>query len=1025
MKRAAYKKDYPAQGFDSRFRRSLWSGIVLINATLLLVGIWVLRDRTMAAEEQANRQAENYARILDGSIAGTFQKIDLALATVVDEVESEAREGTNRDDRLLDLLSMLGKHVPETLGLRVSDADGRIRHVAASPSAPPPRVPVDISDRPHFLNLKLAGPNAGLFVSEPVLGKISNQLIIALARRHNKPDGSFGGIVYAAIPVSYFVDRLSQLDLGPRGNSGLWTRTTLIARYAKADPNGARSGATTPSQRLGELLASGVGEAKYRAVSGIDGIERNYQFRKLGDYPIHLVIGLARDDYMEEMRRELLTPMSIVLAMMIGTVLLAWQLNRSWDRQARTQRRMSQLNGALRQQHQETEAAKQRSELILGAAGDGICGIDLEGRITFINPAARSMFGWESDEGVGLSLHEATHHHRPDGSAYPLDECPIRATLSDGIPRTVDDDVYWRKDGSSFPVEYTVSSLRVKGKAIGAVNVFRDISERLRTERELKEHRNNLAALVAARTAALQETEAKASMILNSSADGLYGIDPEGIIRFANPAACAILGYADPEQMIGRPAHALLHHSHRDGSHYSPDDCPSYRSLRTGAEVRVTDEVYWRADGKAIPVIYATHPMTKDGEIVGAVTSFIDASQQQATNEARERALRAAEQLARTRSEFIANMSHEIRTPLNGVMGFAAIGMRHVDNPVKAADAFAKINASGKRLLGVINDILDFSKIEAGKMQVHSSRFDIPTIVRQSVELLEDRIHAKGLSLTVTLAADLPAACLGDEMRIRQVLLNVLTNAVKFTESGSITLSVGQENGQLVFTTLDTGIGMSREQLANLFTPFYQADSSSSRKYGGTGLGLVISQRLLELMGGDISIDSTLGQGTRATFRIPLMQPDDLTSESPRQPEGAMAADTQALAGLSILAVDDESINRLVLEEILSVAGARVTLAEGGQEAVDCVRQAGPRGFDLILMDLQMPGLGGYAATEIIRQLAPDIPVIAQTAHAFAVERERCLAAGMKAHLAKPFDPEELIDIVRQFAARPASANDA
>ncbi len=1012
MKRATYRKDYPAPGFDSRFRRSLWIGIVLINATLLLFGIWVLRDRTLAAEDQANRQAENYARILDGSITGTFQKIDLALATVVDEVEREAREGVIGSERLHDFLGAQGKHLPETLGLRVSDAAGRIRYAAAGPSSPTPRAPVDISDRPHFLNLRDAGPGAGLFVSEPVLSKISNQLIIALARRHNKPDGSFGGIVYAAVPVSYFVDRLSQLDLGERGNSGLWTRSTLIARYAKADPDGARSGATTPSQRLGELLASGIGEAKYRAVSGIDGIDRNYQFRRLDGYPIYLVIGLARDDYMEEMHRELLTPMSIVLALMIGTLLLAWQLNRSWQRQARTQMRLSQLNGALRQQHQETAAAKQRSELILGAAGDGICGIDLEGRITFINPAARSMFGWDADEGVGLSLHDATHHHHPDGSPYPLDDCPLRATLSDGTARTIDEDVYWRKDGSSFPVEYTVSALRVKGRAIGAVNVFRDISERLRTERELEEHRNNLAALVSARTSALLETEAKASMILNSSADGLYGIDREGVIRFANPAACAILGYADPAQMIGRSAHALLHHSHHDGSHYSPDDCPSYRSLRTGAEVRVTDEVYWRADGKPIPVIYATHPMTKDGEIVGAVTSFIDASQQQATNEARERALRAAEQLARTRSEFIANMSHEIRTPLNGVMGFAAIGMRHADNPAKARDAFAKIDASGKRLLGVINDILDFSKIEAGKMQVSSTRFDIHTLVRHTVELLEDRMHAKGLSLQLDLAADLPDACMGDEMRIRQVLLNVLSNAVKFTESGGVTLSIVRENGTLVFTTVDTGIGMSKEQIADLFTPFYQADSSSSRKYGGTGLGLVISQRLLGLMGGDITVDSVLGQGTRVVFRVPLTLPDSPPTDSPTQSESATTIDARALAGLSILAVDDESINRMVLEEILSAAGARVTLAEGGQEAVDCVRQG--EGFDLILMDLQMPGLGGYAATEIIHRIAPGIPVVAQTAHAFAAERERCLAAGMKAHVTKPFDPEALIDIVRQ-----------
>ena len=1022
MKRTDYKTAYPTPGFDSRFRHSLWVGIVLINAVLLLFGVWVLRDRTAAVEDQADRQAENYARILEGNIAGTFQKVDLALATVVDEVEHEAREGAIRRDRLLEFLSRQDRHAPETLGLRVSDAEGWIQYSAANPSPSEPWKPVDIRDRPHFVKLRDAPPESGLYISEPVHSKISNQLIIALARRHNKPDGSFGGIVYAAVPITYFVERLSQLDLGNRGNSGLWTRTTLIARYAKTDPSGAHSGASTPSPQLRELLASGLTDVQYRAVSGIDGIDRNYRFRKLSGYPIYLVVGLARDDYMAQMYRELLTPMSIVLILMIGTLLLAWQLNRSWYRLARTQARLSQLNGALREQHQETEEAKRQSELILSAAGDGICGIDQEGLVTFINPAARAMFGWEAEEGIGISLHEATHHRHPDGSPYPAADCPIRATLTDGTPRTIDEDVYWRKDGSSFPVEYTVSPLRVKGRVIGAVNVFRDISERQHAEKELEEHRNNLASLVAARTSALLETEARASMILNSSADGLYGIDQKGIIRFANPAASTILGYDRPEQLIGQSAHTLLHHSHHDGKPYSPDDCPSYRSLRTGAEVRVTDEVYWRADGKPIPVIYATHPMTQDGVIVGAVTSFIDASEQQAANEARERALQAAERLARTRSEFIANMSHEIRTPLNGVMGFASIGQRHADNPEKARDAFTKIHASGQRLLAVINDILDFSKIEAGKMQVSLACFDVHKVVRDTVDLLEDRIHAKGLTMQVDMAADLPTSCMGDEMRIGQVLLNVLSNAVKFTESGSITLSVSHENGQLVFSTTDTGIGMSDAQVADLFTPFYQADSSASRKFGGTGLGLVISQRLLQLMGGDIRIDSVLGQGSRVVFRIPLTFAEDSQPTATSNDDTAPPAEQQPLAGLSVLAVDDEPINRMVLEEILSAAGARVTLAEGGQEAVDCVVKAGPTGYDLILMDLQMPGLGGYEATGIIRRMAPAIPIIAQTAHAFAAERERCLAAGMKAHVTKPFEPEALVEIVRLFAVRHPTA---
>lgn len=1015
MSNTVREMDKPSQGIKKRFQRSLWVGVVLINAAVILLGLWLYRDRSEATAEQIHLLTSNYAQILDGNLAGTFEKIDLALTTVVDEVEQQERDGGIRAQRLLDFLKRQDSYVPETLGLRVSDADGWIQYSAVRSSTSEPWKPVDIRDRPHFLALRDGPPDSGLYISKPVVSKISQKPIIALARRHNKPDGSFGGIVYAAVPISYFVSKLSQLDLGKRGNSGLWLSTTLIARYSPADSAGASSGAKTPSKELQNLIASGKTDAQYHTVSRIDGIERDYHFRKISRYPLYLVVGIAGEDYQNQLRQELLTRFLIISVLMLGTVALAWQLHRNWLRLSGAQQKLAELNDALLAQHAETEQAKQRSEMILSAAGEGICGVDRNGKIIFINPSARAMFGWTADKGIGIDLHEATHHHHEDGSLFTSDNCPIKATLNDGLQRKIEEDTFWREDGTAFPVSYTIAPLTAEGRIIGAVNIFHDISERKETERELEAHRNNLEALVAARTSALMETEARASMILNSSADGLYGIDQRGIILFANAAACHILGYQSPEQLIGQSAHQLFHHSHADGSVYAPGHCPSYRSLRDGIEVRVVDEVYWHADGRPIPVIYATHPMHKDGEIVGAVTSFIDATEQRAAADARERALQAAEKLARTRSEFIANMSHEIRTPLNGVMGFATIGLRQADNPAKVLDAFTKIKESGNRLLGVINDILDFSKIEAGKLQIKHDEVDVRKLVQQTSELLGERLEAKGLALHTVLATDLPSICLCDELRLGQVLLNVLSNAVKFTESGSITLSVTQDGGQLHFAISDTGIGMSEEQVASLFTPFYQADTSSSRRYGGTGLGLVISQRLVELMGGEIRVNSSLGHGSQVDFHIPLSLP---AGQSPAKlaDDTASPGKPSPLQGVTVLAVDDEPINRMVLEEILLDAGASVVMAEGGQEALDSVRQHPPGTFDIVLMDLQMPGIGGYAATEILHRIDPELPVIAQTAHAFSEERARCLAAGMKAHITKPFNPDELIDLVRQHA---------
>jgi hypothetical protein len=230
-------------------------------------------------------------------------------------------------------------------------------------------------------------------------------------------------------------------------------------------------------------------------------------------------------------------------------------------------------------------------------------------------------------------------------------------------------------------------------------------------------------------------------------------------------------------------------------------------------------------------------------------------------------------------------MSHEIRTPLNGVLGFAEIGLRHYQNSEKTQDALRKIILSGKRLLGVINDVLDFSKIEAGKLNIEQTEVHLRDLVEHSLDLVRERAEAKQLHLTVALAPNLPEACISDPLRIGQVLLNVLSNAIKFTEQGEVALSLTQQGEMLVFRVSDTGIGMNEEQLADLFNPFTQADASTTRRFGGTGLGLAISKRILELMQGDIRVESQPQQGTSVEFRLPCHAIDLPTAK--QEPEKA------------------------------------------------------------------------------------------------------------------------------------------
>ena len=555
------------------------------------------------------------------------------------------------------------------------------------------------------------------------------------------------------------------------------------------------------------------------------------------------------------------------------------------------------------------------------------------------------------------------------------------------------------------------------GTITGLLGLTRDITEKKRVEAELEEHRRNLEALVEQRTTALLETEARASHVIESSADGLYGIDADGLITFINPAACAMLGYS-AEQAIGQHCHALFHHRKPDGTAYPEAECPSLGALKFGHKVRVDHEVYWHADGHPVPVMYSTHPMVQDGRTIGAVTSVVDMTSQRAAAEAREQALLAAEHLARVRSEFLANMSHEIRTPLNGVLGFADIGYRNCEDSAKARNAFSKIQASGQRLLGVINDVLDFSKIEAGKLNIEQTEVRIGEVVDHAVDLVRGRADAKRLALRVELAPDLPGQCLSDPLRLGQVLLNVLSNAVKFTERGGVTLSVARQNDQLRFRVSDSGIGMNEAQLADLFKPFQQGDASATRRFGGTGLGLAISKRIVELMHGSIVVDSHPDRGTTVEFSLPFI-PCVISQAPPSAESGTEPGAAKPLLGLTFLVAEDEEINRMILEDNLIEDGARVVVVDNGREAVERIARDGHSAFDFVLMDIQMPEMDGYEATRRIKMIAPRLPVIAQTAHAFSEERERCQAAGMIGHLAKPIDPQALLQLVRDHRPEP------
>lgn len=366
------------------------------------------------------------------------------------------------------------------------------------------------------------------------------------------------------------------------------------------------------------------------------------------------------------------------------------------------------------------------------------------------------------------------------------------------------------------------------------------------------------------------------------------------------------------------------------------------------------------------------------------------------------------------KSSFLANMSHEIRTPLNGILGIARIGV-HDSYGRKSEEYFAIILNSGIHLLGLINSILDLSKIEAGKLVIEEEVFELVAPVDGAIAMVAERAEEKNLKLVVELKEDLPAWVVGDPLRVQQILVNLLSNAIKFTEQGEVSLNVSTQGGVIEFLVSDTGVGISEQSLPRLFSAFEQADASTTRKFGGTGLGLKISQDLAHLMNGEISVKSRFGDGSSFSLKLPLQ-----IAEPPQDRVDAQwELGERRLDGLRILAVEDVEINRLILEDLLQREGAQPVFAENGQQAVDLFRDRGADAYDVILMDVQMPVMDGYDATRRILEMAPDQPVIGLTAHALAEERKRGLAAGMVDHITKPIDTNKLIKaILGQVSAK-------
>ena len=508
-------------------------------------------------------------------------------------------------------------------------------------------------------------------------------------------------------------------------------------------------------------------------------------------------------------------------------------------------------------------------------------------------------------------------------------------------------------------------------------------------------------------TTAQQRLEA----VFGNISDALLTVNADGMIENANAAATSLFGYP-VHQLVGLESVVLL------------PDWPDLLDPDQTGKVQLETQAA-RQDGRLFPCDVTLSRFTLN-ELPYRIVVVRDITQRKQNEEALRRAKEAAEAANRLKSEFLANMSHEIRTPMNGVIGMTDLVLETELNP-EQRKYLELARSSAGHLLAIINDILDFSKIEAGKLDISPEPLDLTDFLTELVAVQEARARQKGLAFSLERAPDLPEQFQADPVRLCQVLVNLIGNAIKFTEQGGITLALAWADPgvstELRFTVADTGIGIDPAKLDTIFEAFTQADGSITRKYGGTGLGLSISNKLVQLMGGRMWAESQAGQGTRFHFTLPLAAPGGLIQPAPG---GAPAPSrpAQSPAHLNILLAEDNAVNQTLATALLQKLGHQVLVVGDGAQAVAEFLLGD---FDLILMDVMMPDMDGLEATRHIRgeesaRRGRRIPIIAMTANAMTGDRERCLEAGMDGYVSKPINPQWLSqEIERVMANQPES----
>ncbi len=660
---------------------------------------------------------------------------------------------------------------------------------------------------------------------------------------------------------------------------------------------------------------------------------------------------------------------------------------------------------------------------------DAILLLNLDGRVTMANQQAQQLFGLDVlDDLNATNIRALLPLQEDDPNA-----CDFLANPDDFSGFIVNRNMTMRHmDGHRFDASASFTTIIDSlGQSNGIVFFARDVTEKLRADRELEDHRINLEKLVQDRTQELEIAHDSLSKIIDGSPVPTFVIDANHVITHWNKAC---------ENVIGQPASQMIGTREQWRAFYDAPR-PVLADLVMTGDIHLVEKFYASKYKRSVLIpdgfeaedyfpsfnrwLYFTAAPLRDpqGKIIGAIETLQDVSERKQAEIALRDAKGIAERAAKTKAEFLANMSHEIRTPMNAVIGLAHLLFK-TDLSRKQFDYVSRIHGAGEILLRLINDVLDFSKIEAGRMQLESTEFSLDSMLTNVATVVLTRAQEKGLELHYVVEPDIPGHLIGDPLRLTQILVNLVGNAIKFTAQGSVTAffrKTSIENGEILLEVdvQDTGIGMSIEQQGSLFQAFTQADTSITRNYGGTGLGLTISKRLVELMNGSIWVTSQPGVGSTFSFQIKLGIPATATDVAPTSGQNARR---------QVLVVDDNPLARTVLMRLLDKYGCDTRAADSGQAALEILQHPDTQSFDYVTIDFNMPGMDGLTLASNIRESLPTCPklVLVTAADTHAMEE-----AGQLKHfdsvLSKPITAAQIGEMLtgKPAITRPKSGSDS